>query len=90
MGEARFEVRLKPRARGDRVSINAAGTVEVAVTSPPIDDRANEHLISLLSDCLGVSKRSIVIIKGGHSRNKVVAVTGMTKDEVLIKLKVER
>jgi len=80
---------LKPRAKNDRLTVLPDGLVDVAVTSPPVDDRANEHLIGFLSDRLGVPKRSISIVAGRHSRNKVVEVEGMTKEEVVKKLKVE-
>jgi uncharacterized protein YggU (UPF0235/DUF167 family) len=65
------------------------GLVDLAVTSPPIDDRANEHLIRVLSDRLGVPKRSISIIAGGHYKNKVVEIEGMTREDAVKKLKVE-
>jgi uncharacterized protein (TIGR00251 family) len=87
---ARLQIRLKPRAKNDRLTVLHGGLVDVAVTSPPIDDRANGHLIEFLSDRLGVPKRSISVIAGGHSRNKVVEVEGMTKKEAVKKLKVER
>lgn len=86
---ARLQVRLKPRAKNDRLTVLPGGLVDVAVTSPPIDDRANERLIELLSDRLDVPKRFISVIVGGHSRNKVVEVEGMTREEVVKKLKVE-
>jgi uncharacterized protein (TIGR00251 family) len=82
-----INVRLKPRA--SRCAIKACGQrdVEVSVTSPPIDNRANEHLIDYLSDVLGVAKTSLSIIKGGHSRNKVVSIESLGEDEVLERLK---
>jgi uncharacterized protein len=86
-GSARLEIRLKPRAKHDRVSEGAAGgLIDVAVTSPPIDGRANGHMIELLSDHLHVPLRAISIIKGGHSRNKVVAVEGLTKEQAIQKI----
>lgn len=86
----RIEVRLKPRAKNNRIALNGSGVVEVAVTSPPVDDRANEHLIELLSRILGVPKRAISIIKGHHSRNKVAAIEGMTAAEVIRKISAVR
>lgn len=86
---ARLQVRLKPRAKNDRLTVLPGGLIDVAVTSPPVDDRANGHLIEFLSDRLGVPKRSISVIVGGHSRNKVVEVEGMTMEEAVTKLKVE-
>lgn len=84
---ARFRVRLKPRAKNDRFGVLSDGLVEIAVTSPPIDDRANNHLIELLADRLSVPKRAISVVVGGHSRNKVVEVEGKTLNEVILQLK---
>ena len=86
---ARLQIRLKPRAKNDRLTVLPGGLIDVAVTSPPIDDRANGHLIEFLSDRLGVPKRSVFVVVGGHSRNKVVEVEGMTKEEAVKKLKGE-
>jgi uncharacterized protein YggU (UPF0235/DUF167 family) len=52
------------------------------VTSPPVDNRANDHLIEFLAEVLGVGKTSLSIIKGGHSRNKVVEASGLTEADV--------
>jgi uncharacterized protein (TIGR00251 family) len=86
---SRLAIRLKPRAKHDRLTVLQGGLIDVAVTSPPIDDRANERLIEVLAGRLGVPKRAISIVVGGHSRNKVVEVEGMTREEVVKKLKVE-
>lgn len=90
MESARLEVRLKPRARNDRIRFGTAGLLDIAVTSPPVDDRANTHMAELLADRLNVPKRTVSIIKGGHSRNKVVAVEGLTKEEVVLRLRTDQ
>jgi uncharacterized protein (TIGR00251 family) len=77
-----FEVHLKPRAKRDGIVMGESGVLEISVTSPPVDDRANEHLVKLLSKRLSIPRSSIRIIKGGHSRNKVVALDGLTDTEV--------
>jgi hypothetical protein len=84
--ESRIDIRLKPRAKNDRIAVTATGVIEVAVTSPPIDDRANEHLVALIADHLDIPKSSLSIVCGRHGRNKVVAVSGLTKDTILKKL----
>jgi len=60
--------------------------VEISVTSPPVDNKANGQLIEFLADVLGVAKSSLSIIKGGHNRNKVVAVSGLTEEELELSL----
>jgi uncharacterized protein (TIGR00251 family) len=77
-----ISVRLKPRAGRRAVRVCGRLDLEVSVTSPPVDNRANEQLVEFLADVLGVGKTSLSIIKGGHSRNKVIKVSGMTEADV--------
>jgi uncharacterized protein len=86
MAGMRLEIRLKPRAGRDRIVLNAAGGADIAVTSPAIEDRANDHAIRLLADRLGVPRSSITIIRGRHARSKVVDIAGMDRDTALRKL----
>jgi uncharacterized protein (TIGR00251 family) len=81
-----INVKLKPRASRCAVKVSGPKVVEVSVTSPPIDNRANVHLIDYLSDILDIAKTSLSIIKGGHSRNKVVSIDGLLEDEVFERL----
>ncbi|MDR0306137.1 MAG: DUF167 domain-containing protein [Chitinispirillales bacterium] len=78
MASAALEVRLKPRAIRCLVKVCGSFSLEISVTSPPVDNKANEQLIGLLADALGVSRGMISIIKGKHNRNKVVRVDGVT------------
>ena len=82
-----FDVKLKPRAKKDTVKLGGPGILEVTVTSPPIDNKANEHLIRLLADTLRLPKSSIQIIRGGHSKNKAVAIATLSDEKVIEKLK---
>jgi uncharacterized protein (TIGR00251 family) len=77
-----IDVRLKPRSSRCATKVRGKRSVEISVTSPPVDNRANEQLIEFLADVLGVGKSSLSIIKGGHSRNKVVEVAGLTEVDV--------
>jgi uncharacterized protein (TIGR00251 family) len=86
MDSARLEIRLKPRAKADRIDLDESGRVDIAVTSPPVDDRANAHMAELLADWLKIPKRAISIIKGGHSRNKVVGVEGLTREKIISRI----
>jgi uncharacterized protein len=82
-----INVRLKPRASKCATKVCGPKDVEISVTSPPVDNRANEQLVDYLADILGVAKTSLSIIKGGHSRNKVVLIESLGEDEVFEKLK---
>jgi uncharacterized protein (TIGR00251 family) len=84
-----INVKLKPRAGKRSIKISGLRNVEVSITAPPVDNRANEMLIEYLADIFGVAKSLVSIIKGGHSRNKVVSISSLDDDgvdEILRKL----
>lgn len=78
-----LRVRLKPGAKRNGITVNEDGTLAVAVTSRPIEGRANTHLVKLLSRALRVPISSCGIARGKHSRTKLVAVTGPTTEQAL-------
>ncbi len=56
--------------------------LRVAVAAPPEAGKANAAVIKLLSDSLGVDRRSIEI-RAGHSRPlKTLLVAGLSADEL--------
>jgi uncharacterized protein (TIGR00251 family) len=82
----RISVRAKPRAKVSRI-LGASGTsVDVAIAAPPVDGAANEELIAVLADALGVAKRLLRIVAGGGSKRKLVEVDGLTDTEVATRL----
>lgn len=56
------------------------------LAAPPVDGKANAELLRWLAQTLGVKKRDITIIRGHSSKNKIVAVSGYERDEVLRRL----
>jgi uncharacterized protein len=56
--------------------------IKVRLTSPPVDDAANEELIALLARALGVTRGAVRIISGARGRSKVVEVVGASLDRV--------
>ena len=88
MSAVRLEIHCKPRAKSNRIGINAAGGIDIAVTAPPVDDRANDHVVAFLSDVLELPKSSITVTRGRHGRKKIVAVQGLPLDEALRRIKI--
>ena len=67
-------MKVKPFAKREGVSVNANGTLEVAVSAPPEKGKANERLIELLAEHFGVAKSRVKIVSGHTSHLKVVEV----------------
>jgi hypothetical protein len=85
-GGITFPVRAAPRAKRNAVAGLTGDALKICVTAPPEDGRANEALIEVLADWLGVKRRQVEIISGQSNRNKVVRITGITPDQVLANL----
>jgi uncharacterized protein YggU (UPF0235/DUF167 family) len=51
--------------------------VRVRVAPRPVDGAANDALVRLLADTLGVAKGRVAIVRGATSRSKIVEIAGL-------------
>ena len=79
-------MRLQPRAHADEIVGERAGVLIVRVTAPPVDGRANEALCRLLAKRARVGVRSVTVVRGAGSREKLVRVEGITGAELRVAL----
>ena len=78
----RVAVHVQPRAsRSEIIGVHGAA-LKVRLQAPPVDGAANEALVRLLADSLGVPHRSVRVVAGATSRAKTVEVDGTTEDAV--------
>jgi uncharacterized protein (TIGR00251 family) len=82
----RISVRVIPRS-GKNLLEWEEGGLKVHLTAPPVDGAANDALIALLAQCLGLRKREIQIVRGTTGRHKIVEITGMTVEAIEQKIK---
>ena len=77
-------VRAQPGARKAGVMGEQAGALKVAVTAPPADGRANQALVELLRDWLGLKRSQVELASGATNRNKQFLIRGLTPDELRV------
>lgn len=77
-----LRVHLTPRSARDEVLGLEDDVLRARVTAPPVEGRANEALLRLLAEALGVPRASLRIVRGQRSREKLVAVEGLDAAEV--------
>jgi len=58
------------------------GVLRVRVGSPAVEGAANNALIRLIADQLGVARRDVRIVAGAASRQKLMVVDGIEAEEV--------
>jgi uncharacterized protein (TIGR00251 family) len=68
-----FNIRVSPRARGNRVE-QMGDNLKVYLTKPAVDGLANAQLIDLLSAHFKIKKYQVRIKNGKKSRNKLVEI----------------
>jgi len=81
-GAVRFAVRVQPRAARSEIAGPHGDALKVRLAAPPVDGAANDALIELIADALGVARRNVQIVGGERSRSKVVEVVGVDSESV--------
>ena len=76
-GVVRFAVHVQPRASRSEIAGMHGDAIKVRLAAPPVDGAANEALVELVADSLGVGRRAVRIVSGATSRAKTVEVEGV-------------
>lgn len=82
----RMSVRVIPRSSKNSITWEE-GVLKVRLTAPPVDGAANEALIALLAQRLGLPKRDISIVQGATGRHKTIEIIGMTAEAIEQKIR---
>lgn len=77
----RVRLRVSPGARRNEVVGRHGGGWKVRVAAAPEGGRANEAVLDLLSDRLGLPRRSLSIVSGHTAREKIVLMEGIDEAE---------
>jgi len=59
---------------------------KIRVSAPPEDGRANDAVLDLLAERVGLPRRALTIVSGHKARDKVVEMTGIDAEEAERKL----
>jgi uncharacterized protein (TIGR00251 family) len=75
-------VKAKPGARKDSVVGEQAGALRVSVVAPAEQGKANEAIVRLLAQALGVQRNDVEISRGRSSSNKSFRIRGVSREEL--------
>lgn len=82
----RFALQVKPRSSRSAVVGVKEGALVVALRAAPVDGAANEELVALLAEALGVRRGDVAIATGASGRRKLVDVRGLAVDTARARL----
>jgi uncharacterized protein (TIGR00251 family) len=83
-------VKVQPNAGRNEVVGQANSVWKIKIAAPPDKGKANKELVDFLSDLLDIKKSRIAISRGQTSHNKVIEIEGLSLEEVLSRLDVEK
>ncbi|MEK7348860.1 MAG: DUF167 domain-containing protein [Candidatus Eisenbacteria bacterium] len=81
----RFQVHVTPKSRANAVEATRSGgeaRIRVRVTAAPEDGKANDAVVALLAERLGVPRRAVRVAGGASSRVKWIEVEGLEEAEL--------
>lgn len=86
-GGVRFPIKVVPGSSRDRVMGLLGDALKVAVSKPASAGQANEAVIQTLAKFFGVKAKSVSIVRGHSSAQKVIEIVGLNPSQIESKLK---
>ena len=75
----RIAVRVQSRAGADRICGVQAGRLKIRIAAAPVDEAANERLRRFIAGLFDVPQASVSLLQGGRSRDKLLAIAGVSR-----------
>jgi uncharacterized protein (TIGR00251 family) len=75
-------VRAQAGARKAGIKGEQAGALKLAVTAPAMAGRANQALIELVRELLGLKRSQVALLSGTTSREKKFLIGGLTREDL--------
>jgi uncharacterized protein len=83
-------IRIQPRASKNEIVLMEHGGIKIRLTAPPVNGAANEALAKFLSERLSIAKSRVEIVSGHTGREKVIKISGMSREAVDILLHIKK
>ena len=69
-----LDIRVQPRASRDEIAGPRGNVLKIRLTAPPVDGKANRHLLKDLATLCGGRRNQVNLISGANGRNKRVVI----------------
>ena len=87
METCRLEIKAIPNAPRSEVMGWLGEALKIKIHAPALEGKANRELCEFLAGELGLHKRSVRIVQGDSSRKKLLQIEGLSRSEIIEKLK---
>lgn len=69
-----LNARVQPRSSRDGLAGIQGGRLKVRITAPPVEGKANAHLVRFLAGLFGVPKSRVHLVRGAGGRDKQMRI----------------
>lgn len=69
-----LNLKVQPKASRDELAEEMGDARKLRITAPPVDGKANKHIIALLAKMCKVAKSDVRIVSGELGRSKTITV----------------
>jgi len=83
---ALLRLRIVPNARRSEVVGEYGDAIKIKIQAPALEGKANEALRDFLAERLQLPAGAIDLVSGQKSRDKTVAITGLSVEEARARL----
>ncbi len=88
--DRRLAIKVSPNTGRNEITGWRGDVLQIKIAAAPEKGKANKELIDFLGRALGIKKSAITIIKGKTSRNKIIEIEGLGREEIIDKLKTQK
>ncbi|WP_348732655.1 DUF167 family protein [Rheinheimera texasensis] len=72
--DLQLQLYIQPKASRDQVVGLHCNAIKLAITAPPVDGKANAHVLKLLAQWFAVAKSQVELQRGELSRHKQLLI----------------
>lgn len=83
----KLKIYVQPNASRSEVIGLHGDAIKIKIKAPPVDGAANEEVIRFLAEFCGVSKKSVHLLHGETSRNKLIEIEADSTSEMHLRKK---
>ena len=78
----RLNVKVVPGSSRDQIMGWLGVALKIKVTAPPEKGKANEAVVAMLAERLGIGTDDIVVVSGHSSPSKVLSIEGLDDEAI--------
>ena len=79
---ATLKIKVVPGSSRDHIAGKLGDAIKVQVSAAPEKGKANDAVINLMADLLGLRRQQLQIIRGHSQPRKVLEIQGIEQDQL--------